>query len=273
MLEYAPSWAKVAHDKTESFAGPVSSKGKIKHGFGFVCDNCTQKGVPLYLKILKQEVPDTSFASVPTMIDRCLPKRCKKCKSAKARWVRAKKVFIKLDELRMNEEIKYLRFLTLTRKEWNTWYPFAPGIPLTDLKKEIKKKAMKKFRNWRSRNKWWLSRNAMGQGYPEITIKGQGYIVDGSLVMGYRLHFHIHMILVSKFIDNQVIKKPVGNGDSKLFREWGGIADVAAVKDHKVPYQVNGETKYGCGRKAVMRYLTKYITKSEGYNSFKIGKW
>lgn len=272
MLEYMPSWAKVAHEHNESFAGPVSSKGKIKHGFGFVCDNCTQKGVPLYLKILKQEVPDTTFASVPTMIDRCLPKRCPKCKSQKARWVRAKKVFIRLDELRMNEDVNWLTFVTWTHPKWNEWIP-AGLLDLDPIKKEIKSKALKQFRNWRTRNKWWNTRNAMGQGYPEMTIKGEGRIINGSLVMGYRLHFHVHSILVTKWLDNKVVKQPIGNGDSKFYREWGGIIDVRRVKDWKVPYQVNGETRYGCGRKAIMRYLTKYMTKSHGYNSFKIGKW
>ncbi len=204
------------------------------------------------------------------------PKRCRKHMNQQRRWSRGSKVFSRLEEIRMNEEgeaNKNLKFLTITREEWNTWHEHMSNEKLVALKKEIKKKGLKKFSNFRKRNNYWQSRNAMGQGYPECNVSGEGKIINGSLVMGYRLHFHIHMILVSKFIDNKVIKKPVGNGNSKWFREWGGISWIKEVKDNQVKRQEKGETKYGCSRRSVMRYLTKYMTKAEGYNSFKIGKW
>lgn len=283
-----PPWANNAQIRLESFAGTVSSKEKWeKPRYGWSIENCTKCKFE-WIHPTKNELwhQDILLGGKYKMKDvqeleslgytRINPKRCRKHMNQQRRWSRGSKIFSRLEEIRMNETgeaNKNLKFLTITRKEWNTWHEHMNNDEFIALKKFIKKKGLKKFRNFRTRNKYWISRNAMGQGYPECNVTPEGKIIDGKLVMGYRLHFHIHMILVSKDIDNRVIPKPVGNGDSKWFREWGGISWITPVKDNKVKRQEKGETKYGCSRRSVMRYLTKYMTKAEGYNSFKIGKW
>lgn len=287
MLTIMPPWAKYAQELTESFAGTVSSKEESweKPRYGWSIETCLNCNF-IWRHPSKNQVwhKDILLGGENKMKDiheleslgyrRYIQKRCKKHRREQSRWSRGSKVFARLEEIRMNEEgeaNKNLKFLTLTRKEWNTWQEHVDN--LDQIKKDIKKKGLRKFRNFRTRNKYWLSRNAMGQGYPEMSVKAEGKIIDGKLVMGYRLHFHIHCILVSKKIDNVPIPQPIGLGDSKIYREWGGIVDIRAVKDNQVKRQEKGETKYGCSRKSVMRYLTKYMTKSKGYSSFKIGKW
>ena len=216
---------------------------------------------------------ESQFLSWGSMMARAFPKRCRSCKAQSTKYTRAGKVFVRLDEIRMNAEGSAkdcLRFTTFTHKKWNRWVPH--GCDLLENQNILKSQSLKQARNWRHRNKWWQTREAIGQYWPECTIKGEGKIVGGKLQLGYRLHFHIHCILVSKYLDNKPMKKPI-EMDSKFFREWGGIMDVRSVDNHNVPYQHKGETRYGCGRKAVLRYLTKYITKAKGWKSGKIGRW
>lgn len=223
--------------------------------------------------------PNNSFLSDSSIAQRAFPKRCPPCRSRHKRWSNALKVFVKLDELRLNEEIEYLRFVTKTRKEWVTWIPHEEDLELA--RNELKKKCNRQARNWRDRNTWWKSREVLGQFWPECKVTGVGKIIDGSLVMGYQLQFHQHMILVSKWLDNKpktagdgVLGKKVVIDDSKFYKEWGGIVDVRAVKDYKNNwYIVKGEPRRGCGKKACVNYLSKYITKARGWKSQKIGKW
>ncbi len=288
MLMSMPPWANNAQIRLESFAGTVSSKGnweKPRYGWSIEnCRNCKFQWIhPTKNELWHEDIllgGENKMKDVQELeslgYTRINPKRCKKHMNQQRRWSRGSKVFSRLEEIRMNEEgeaNKNLKFLTITREEWNTWHKHMSNEKLVALKKEIKKKGLKKFSNFRKRNNYWQSRNAMGQGYPECNVSGEGKIINGSLVMGYRLHFHIHMILVSKKIDNVPVPQPIGCGDSKWYREWDGISWINAVKDHQVKRQEKGETKYGCSRRSVMRYLTKYMTKAEGYNSFKIGKW
>lgn len=273
LIEYSdenvPAWAK-SH---ESLAGTVSSKEKNYsnriRGFGFICSNCKQKGWKRMQKKIREN-EESQFLSWGSMMARAFPVRCKKCKSASSKYTRANAVFVRLDELRANAEVDCLRFTTFTHKKWNRWVPH--GCDLLENQNILKSQSLKQARNWRHRNAWWQTREAVGQYWPECTIKGEGKIIDGKLHLGYRLHFHIHCILVSKYLDNKVIEEPV-HMDSKFFREWGGIVDVRSVENYNVPYNHKGETRYGCGRKACLRYLTKYITKAKGWKSGKIGIW
>jgi hypothetical protein len=225
-------------------------------------------------------------------------KRCKTCRSSMKRWQTARRVFVELDELRMNEEVEYLRFVTLTKREWNIMIydkdnhksknhkqfdhenstkgpKFADNHThssenfrsyIDEQKLKLKGTATRFFRNWRNRNQWWKSREVNGQIWPECVETPQE---DGSV----KLHFHFHMVVVSKYLDNRVRKGAKYPDDSRFQTEWGGIVDVRAVKDYKVKYQVKGEVREGCGRKACMKYLSKYISKAKGWRSQPIGDW
>lgn len=265
-----PAWAIIAE---ETLARTVSSKeknySKRIRGFGFVCYNCKQKGWRKMQELIKEN-KKSQFLSDASLMSRAFPIRCKPCKSASTKYTRANKVFVRLDELRENTEVDCLRFTTFTHKKWNRLVPH--GCDLLENLNILKSQSLKQARNWRHRNSWWKTREAVGQYWPECTIRGEGKIIDGQLHLFYRLHFHLHCILVSKYLDNKVIEEPI-HMDSKFFREWGGIVDVRAVRNFKVPYTHKGETRYGCGRKACLRYLTKYITKAKGWKSGKIGIW
>ena len=271
--ELVPAWVATA----EAIAGTVSSKEKIYskrvRQFGFICHKCVQKGVKAFQKAIREGTDTDKWTSPATIWKRAFPKRCNSCKSDSSKYTRANKVFVRLDEIRMNEDgdaSKNLKFCTFTHPDWNILAPH--GCDLHTTRNILKTKSLKKANNWRSRNAWWRSREAKGQYWPECTVRGEGKIIDGKLQLFYRLHFHIHCILVSKYLDNKPIEEPI-QMDSKFFREWGGIIDVRKVKDHQVPYMHKGEQRYGCGRKAVIRYLTKYISKAKGWSSGKIGEW
>ena len=153
-----------ALDWCETVGGTVSRKGK----FGFVCESCLF--VPK-----KSAKPDwVSFKSHyagKTSVGLHFPHRCKKCASRMKRWTTAARNYDRLDLLRMLEGRHCLRFLTLTREEWNQVITIQPGVELWKEAEAIKKQATRQFRNWRNRNKYWISREAKGQAYYECTMK------------------------------------------------------------------------------------------------------
>lgn len=267
---YTPAWVTVA---LESVGGTVSSKEEKPpkypiRDFGFTCYNCKQQGASWMVKILRGAYNDT-FLSHSSIKQRAFPIRCKRCKSMSRKWTNAKKKFVEMDILRYDRGIEHLRFVTLTHEMWS--YRVSPESVL-EQREQLKRRAIKKFNNWRQRNEWWISKEPVGQIWPEcvVTPVWEGYGFDE-----VKLHFHLHMILVSEYLDN----KPVYGinsegepylGDSRFHKEWGGIVDVRAVKDYQVPYNHNGKTRKGCGRKACMRYLVKYITKSDTWRSIPI---
>jgi len=278
-MESMPIWAKHAHKSLETVSGTVSSKVEEKpRKFRYVCYDCKTHGHKWMQDIVLRGLPNKSFLSDAAVQARAFPKRCKKCRSRQKKWTNAANVFVKLDLLRMNEGYQHLRFVTFTRKEWNLFIPLDELSNKEFLREEHKKKCIRSFRNWRDRNSWWQSREAMGQYWPECTEKA---VWDGYGFEGIELHFHTHCILVSKYLDNRPKGlwhldqngKPMITEDSKFYKEWGGIVDVRSVKDYQVKYQHKGETRKGCGRKACMNYLVKYITKADGWKSAKIGKW
>jgi len=288
MISQIPPWAKVAAahlGMDETDGGTVSSKGERK--FRNVCYKCKTHGHKWMQDIELGRRKNDSFLSDSSIAQRAFPKRCAKCKSRHNRWSNAMNKFVKLDELRLNEEIEHLRFVTKTRKEWVTWHPHHDEFNLREHMDELKTRCNRQARNWRHRKEWWKSKNALGQFWPECKVTGVGYIHQGKLIMGYQLQFHQHMILVSKFLDNRPIrdccnkpcrcpKKYQGAviDDSRFYKEWGGIVDVRAVKDWKNNYyMVKGKYRRGCGKKACVSYLSKYITKARGWSSQKIGEW
>jgi hypothetical protein len=292
-----PAWVVKAKDVlskrlSETVTTPVSSKGEKypwqrEFSFGWFHPECCEC---VYIK----EDASTYYspkASWHHSRDKLIAEgwkeypsnRCAMHESQKKKWQRARDIFVTLDELRMNEEFEHLRFTTLTRKKWNRLVPMDQLHLLEEIQEEHKKSCARTFRNFRNRNAWWQSRRALGQYWPECKHNAEW---NGVEFVGIRLHFHVHCILVSEFLDNRPIrdccdrpcncpKKFQGavTGDSKFHKEWGGIVDVRSVKDWKVKYDVKGETREGCGRKACMRYLIKYITKADNWKSVKIGKW
>lgn len=266
-LTIMPKWASVAQARlNEPVAGPVSSK--VAKSWGWTCPECQWTWYPpegsreypvegLYHD--EMALARDGWKEFPT-------RRCSMCRSHMKRWRTAKRVFVELDELRMNEEIKYLRFCTFTRRAWNI---LVREEDAAEEKRKLKSRSVNQFRLWRQRNAWWKSRNANGQYWPECV---ETLEEDGQM----RLHFHIHAVLVCEFLDNKPKRSADGAkivADSKCYQEWGGIFDVKAVKDYQVPYQVAGETRKGCGRKACMKYLSKYISKAKGWRSQPIGEW
>ncbi len=284
MISQIPPWAKVAaaHLKMgETDGGTVSSK---ERKFRNVCYDCKTHGHKWMQDIELGRRKNTSFLSDSSIAQRAFPKRCAKCRSRHKRWSNAMNKFVKLDEVRMNEEIEYLRFVTKTRKEWVTWHPHHDEFILKEHMDDLKKKCNRQARNWRARNTWWQSKNALGQFWPECKVTGVGYIHEGKLIMGYQLQFHQHMILVSEYLNNVPPKMEMTNnqgeiinvvvGDSEFYKEWGGIVDVRAVKDWgNNYYMVKGKYRRGCGKRACVSYLSKYITKARGWSSQKIGDW
>lgn len=275
MTSYVPPWIQAI----ETLGGTVSSKVVEKpRKFKYICYDCKTHGHKWMQDIVLRDAPNTSFLSDSSIAQRAFPKRCNKCRSRQKKYTNAVNKFVILDELRMNEEIDHLRFVTKTRGDWVQWIPWFSDFH--GHREELKKKCNRQARNWRHRNEWWISREALGQYWPECKVTGVGKIIDGKLVMGYQMQFHQHMILVSKYLDNKpktvgdgILGKPVVIGNSKFYDEWDGIVDVRAVKDFQNKYQHKGETRRGCGKRACVSYLTKYITKARGWASRKIGEW
>ncbi len=243
-------------DGGELVAGTVSRKEK----FGFTCESCTfvpDKGDPVdWVQGLKGYV-GLHF-----------PDRCKKCKSRMKRWTCAARNYDKLELLRQLEGRHCLRFVTLTRESWNQ--TVCSTSRLWDEAESIKKSAVKQFRNWRTRNKYWKSREAKGQCFYEVTMKPvwKGWGWDE-----VQLHFHIHMVVCSKRIENSDIQVDMNTLEhipmsTTIQREWGGIVDVRKCKTWK---HKDGETK--TSKRFVMNYLVDYINKSPHWQSTKFGDW
>lgn len=272
-----PAWAKFAKTVLARETDAVTVTSKVvdtRYKFGNTCSKCPCKGNPRYLAILRGDIPEPPGITLSPVsrIKRGFPKRCPECQSTARRWTHAAKVFVRMDEIRINEGFDHLRFVTLTRANWNLLVPMNDLSKKNQFREELKQKSIRSFRNWRHRNKWWQSRNALGQYWPECT---ESPVWNGVEFVGIKLHFHVHCIFVSKYLDNRPNMNQWKHyqGDSTFYKEWGGIVDVRSVKDYKNKYQVKGETRYGCGRKACMRYLSKYISKAKGWQSGKIGKW
>lgn len=278
-----PAWAQHAQTHLthrETLAGPVSSKVEKKR-WGFTCSECRFTYHKTGFCSLAEPESDwhpTREELVAEGYEMFPARRCSKCDRAKRRWKKAKEVFVQLDLHRMNIGIDHLRFVTLTHKDWNQFVPFEQCDDLPGTRDKLKSQGFRKFRNWRNRNSWWRSREAIGQMYPECTITP---VWEGWGIVGMKLHFHIHCILVSKYLDNkpQMNYGVTNEGEavfmdhSRFHKEWGGIVDVRAVKDYQVKYQHKGVEHRGCGRKACMRYLVKYISKADHWRSAKLGKW
>ncbi len=240
----------------ELVAGTVSRKGK----FGFTCESCSwvpMKGDPVdWVQGMK------SYTGLH------FPDRCKKCRSRMKRWTCAARNYDKLELLRQLEGRHCLRFVTLTRESWNQTVPDTSRF--WDEAESIKKSAVKQFRNWRTRNKYWKSREAKGQCFYEVTMKPvwKGWGWDE-----VQLHFHIHMVVCSKRIENSDIQVNMDTLEhipmsTTIQREWGGIVDVRKCKTWK---HKDGETK--TSKRFVMNYLVDYINKSPHWQSTKFGDW
>ncbi len=273
----SPRSVELIEDGGETVGGTVSRKGK----FGFVCESC-------FFVPEKSAKPDwVSFKSHyagKACVGLHFPHRCKKCASRMKRWTTAARNYDQLEILRTLEGRKCLRFLTFTREEWNV------KVSLDDLyganrirnavqpvsrtlwgeAEKLKKMATRQFRNWRNRNKYWISREAKGQAYYECTMKPvwKGYGWDEM-----QLHFHIHMVVCSKRIENKDIQidldtlKPIPMSTT-IQREWGGIVDVRKCRTWK---HKDGEMK--TSKRFVMNYLVDYINKSPHWQSTKFGDW
>lgn len=285
-----PMWVTTATAilEHETVIGTVSSKGGKKKRFGFFnpkcCSSCfTKKGMINEYTLPQEEWHHERHALLQDGYKEYPAQRCKPHISEMRKWQRALDIFVKLDEQRMNAEMEHLRFVTKTRKEWNLLVPMDDLDKLQEIQNKHKQTCLRSARNWRNRNRWWINREAIGQYWPECTHNAEW---NGLEFVGIRLHFHVHAILVSKYLDNRPIRDccerpcncPVEMkgevvDDSKFYQEWGGIVNVRSVKDYKVKYTVKGIDKYGCGKKACMQYLTKYITKAADWKSGKIGKW
>ncbi len=243
-------------DEGELVAGTVSRKGK----FGFTCESCSwipMKGDPVdWVQGMK------SYTGLH------FPDRCKKCRSRMKRWTCAARNYDKLELLRQLEGRHCLRFVTLTRESWNE--RVCSNTNLWNHAEVMKKDAVKQFRNWRTRNKYWISREAKGQAFYECTMKP---VWNGWGWDEVQLHFHIHMVVCSKRIENSDIQVDMDTLEhipmsTTIQREWGGIVDVRKCKTWK---HKDGETK--TSKRFVMNYLVDYINKSPHWQSTKFGDW
>lgn len=259
-------------DGGESVAGTVSRKGK----FGFVCEKCSwvpYKGDP-------EDWIDTGKGGY---VGLHFPDRCPKCRSRMKRWTCAARNYDKLELLRQLEGRHCLRFVTFTKDSWNVKVP-SSGFVYKDIlgqpkptsttlwavAEEIKKKAVKQFRNWRTRNNYWISREAKGQAYYECTMKP---VWNGWGWDEVQLHFHIHTVICSKRLENKDIQHDLNTLEpipmsTTMQREWGGVVDVRACKTWK---HKDGEMK--TSKRFVMNYLVDYINKSPHWQSTKFGDW
>ncbi len=276
VIQGDPSFSSttITEDVGETVGGTVSRKGK----FGFTCESCgwvPKKGDDPDWVTTKEFVGDVKSK----MFAAHWPERCKKCKSRMKRWTCAARKYDQLEILRTLEGRHCLRFLTLTRETWSYKVPDT-----TDLWAEadiIKKKAVRQFKNWRDRNKYWKSRKAKGQAYYECTMKPvMGWMKeDGEYkFFGYgfdqvKLHFHIHTVVCSKRIENKDIQIDIDTlkeipMSTTIQREWGGIVDVRACKTWK---HKDGAVK--TSKRFVMNYLVDYINKSPHWQSVPFGDW
>ena len=253
----------------ETVGGTVSRKGK----FGFTCESCLW--VPA-----KGGIADWVPGMFGSYHGLHFPERCKRCKARMKRYTCAARNYDRLEILRVLERRHCLRFTTFTREEWN--YNVPDHTNLWEEAEKIKKKATRQFRNWRTRNKYWQSREAKGQCYYEITMKPvMGWMQTGKdkfEFFGYgfdqvQLHFHIHSVICSKRIENQNIQVDLDTLEqipmsTTIQREWGGIVDVRKCRTWK---HKDGEIK--TSKRFVIRYLVDYITKSPHWQSTKFGDW
>ncbi len=250
-------------DTGETVDGTVSRKGK----FGFTCESCgwvPKKGGDPDWVTTKEFVGDVKSK----MFAAHWPERCKKCKSRMKRWTCAARKYDQLEILRTLEGRHCLRFLTLTREEWNQTVPGT--IDLWAHADTMKKQATRQFRNWRTRNKYWVSREAKGQAYYECTMKPVWHGWGWDEV---QLHFHIHTVVCSKRIENKDIQIDLDTlaeipMSTTIQREWGGIVDVRACKTWK---HKDGAVK--TSKRFVMNYLVDYINKSPHWQSVPFGDW
>ncbi len=278
-------------DGDETVDGTVSRKGK----FGFTCESCgwvPKKGGDPDWITTKEFVGDVKSK----MFAAHWPERCKTCKSRMKRWTCAARKYDQLEILRTMEGRHCLRFLTLTREEWNikiqipsnhnidsdrdqTSNSSASCMQHNDAHycpwlwgpaEELKKKATRQFRNWRNRNKYWISREAKGQAYYECTMKP---VWNGWGWDEIQLHFHIHTVVCSKRIENKDIQIDLDTLEqipmsTTMQREWRGIVDVRACKTWK---HKDGAVK--TSKRFVMNYLVDYINKSPHWQSVPFGDW
>ncbi len=269
--------AETTEDGRETVGGTVSRKGR-KGKFGYVCDNCPHKGskanaglmwVPMKIDrkgwLLQGSIMNGGTS--PRLNFKHFPVRCKPCRSKMRRYTNASNRYKELDLLRQIEERPNLKFVTKTKKEWSIRIPFENGWKLWEIADELKKKAYRQARNWRSRNKYWISREAKGMIYPECKVTPIWPFDE------VKLHFHMHMIVCSKRIENQDIQINLDDlteipMSSTIQREWGGIVDVRKCRtwQHK-----DGEIK--TSRRFVMNYLLDYINKAAHWQSSKFGDW
>jgi hypothetical protein len=225
----------IAKSERETVGGTVSRKEK----FGFTCESCSW--VPA-----KGGLDDWVTTHTGRYVGLHFPHRCRRCASRMKRWTTAARNYDQLEILRVLEGRHCLRFLTLTKEEWNVKVPVS-GLPLPESDSEptsptlwgeaekLKKIATRQFRNWRNRNKYWQSREAKGQCYYEVTMKP---VWNGWGFDEVQLHFHIHMVVCSKRIENKDIQidldtlEPIPMSTT-IQREWGGIVDVRKCRTWK----------------------------------------
>ena len=278
----SPGPAITCEDASESVAGTVSRKGK----FGFTCESCSW--VPA-----KGGLEDWQATGKGGYVGLHFPERCPKCRSRMKRWTCAARNYDKLELLRQLEGRHCLRFVTFTHEEWNVTLDVEPVEVLTlDVEpvekigrsssggtlhpliwgeaERLKKKATKKFNNWRNRNKYWISREAKGQAYYECTMKP---VWNGWGWDKVQLHFHIHTVVCSKRLENKDIQHDLDTLEpipmsTTMQREWGGVVDVRACKTWK---HKDGHMK--TSKRFVMNYLVDYINKSPHWQSTKFGDW
>ncbi len=271
-------------DGDETVDGTVSRKGK----FGFTCESCgwvPKKGGDPDWVTTKEFVGDVKSK----MFAAHWPERCKTCKSRMKRWTCAARKYDQLEILRTLEGRHCLRFLTLTRESWNIKVPSYDECKrdienngctrntsnktssyLWDEAEILKKMATRQFRNWRTRNNYWKSREAKGQAYYEVTMKP---VWNGWGWDEVQLHFHIHTVVCSKRIENKDIQIDLDTLNeipmsTTIQREWGGIVDVRACKTWK---HKDGAVK--TSKRFVMNYLVDYINKSPHWQSVPFGDW
>ncbi len=194
--------------------------------------------------------------------------RCTRCRKKSGKWTRGTKAYWKLDLLRQEEGRPNLKMVTFSHEDWNVKIPAEMAWVSQSVADQLKTKGLKKFRNWRTRNKYWLSREAKGQGYPEWTLKP---VWNGWGFDEVQIHFHIHAVVCSKKIENQDIQVDLSTlknipMSTTIQRNWGGIVDVRECKT----WQHSDGTKR-TSKKFVMGYLVNYINKLEGWRSFKFG--
>ncbi len=280
VLRYSPE----IEDVSETVGGTVSRKGK----FGFTCESCAWVPDKNHIEDwVSYKVGMTSSGEdIWSSTGMHFPDRCKKCRARMKRWTCAARNYDQLEILRTLEGRHCLRFLTMTREEWNVKVPV--GLDLQDSQfllghpsnaspptlwgeaEKLKKMATRQFRNWRNRNKYWQSREAKGQAYYECTMKP---VWNGWGWDEVQLHFHIHMVVCSKRIENQDIQVDLDTLEqipmsTTIQREWGGIVDVRKCKTWK---HKDGEVK--TSKRFVMNYLVDYINKSPHWQSTKFGDW